>query len=267
MRVILLGGDSPGYSSDIVKKEGVNAKGKIRIAGKTMLEWVAEALAKSKYVDHIFVVGLEKENSPLSDSLPVSYLPLEGPLADKIIGASKHILDQFPEDQRVIACASDIPLITSEMVDWFVEQCGDLSADFYFSVIEKSSTEKRFPNSGRSFQKMKDGYYAGGDLSIINPRKAIESKELIKKLTMNRKNFIKQIWAVDKIALIKWFLGRIGLEEAERIATKALRIETKVVVSKFPELGMDVDKLPQLELVRKELERYGRGIYRSSPTA
>ncbi len=267
MRVILLGGDSPGYSNDIVKKEGVDAKGKIRIAGKTMLEWVAEALAKSKHVEHIFVVGLDEKNSPLPKTLPVSYLPLKGSLADKIVGASKYIIDHFPEDQRVIVCASDIPLITSEMVDWFIEQCGDLSADFYFSVIEKSSTDKRFPNSGRSFQKMKDGSYAGGDLSIINPRKAVENKELILKLTSNRKNFIKQIWAVDKIALIRWFFGRIGLNEAEKIATKALGIKTKVVVSKFPEIGMDVDKLPQLELVRKELERYGRGIYRSSPTA
>ncbi len=267
MRVILLGGDSPGYSNDIVKKEGVDAKGKIRIAGKTMLEWVTEALVSSKYVDHVFVVGLAKDNSPLPKNLPVSYLPLSGSLADKIVGASNHILNQFPEEQRVIVCASDIPLITAEMVDWFVEQCGDLSADFYFSVIEKTSTEKRFPNSGRSFQKMKDGYFAGGDLSIINPQKAVENKELILKLTTNRKNFIKQIWAVDKIALIKWFLGRVGLEEAEKIATKALGIRTKVVVSKFPEIGMDVDKPPQLELVRKELERYGRGIYRSSPTA
>ena len=263
MKVILLSGDHPDYSSELTSVAGVPVKSKIPLLGKPMVLWVAEALLNSKYVDHLIVVGMKKENSPLPENYPVTYIPMGGSLSDKIIEASKYVVKNYPEEKRVLICASDIPLLKPEMVDWFVEACGDHSADFYFSVIEKESTQEKFPGSGRSFQKMKDGYFAGGDLSMINPMVAIEKEDMVRKLASNRKNFIKQVWAVDKIALIKWLLGRLDTKQAERIASKALGIKAKLVISKYPEIGMDVDKVKQLYIVKQKLEEQYYG--HSSP--
>ncbi len=263
MKVILLSGDQPDYSNELTSLAGVPVKSRIPLLGKPMVQWVAEALLQSKYVDHLIIVGMKKEDSPLPEHYPATYLPMGGSLADKIITASKYLLENFPEEKRALICASDIPLLKPEMVDWFVEACGDQSADFYFSVIEKESTQKKFPGSGRSFQKMRDGYFAGGDLSMINPKIAVEKEELVRKLTSNRKNFVKQVWAVDKLALIKWMLGKLDSKQAEKIASKALGIKARLVVSKYPELGMDVDKVNQLYIVKQTLEEQHYGS--SSP--
>lgn len=58
--------------------------------------------------------------------------------------------------------------------------------------------------------------------------------------------------------LLNIILHRLSLADAERVLSKRIGIRGKVLISPYAELGMDVDKPNQLEMLRADLARTSR---------
>jgi len=253
-QAIVLAGGPPDKEDPLAAMKGVPKKSLIPIAGKEMVRWVVEALHGSGRVETVVLVGLGPEES-LTFEGPVAYVPGEGSILDNLLAGLDRVQALDPQAEKVVACSADVPLITPEIVRYFVDACLETDHDFYYSVIEQETMEAQFPGSGRTFVPLKGGRYAGGDTYMLRITAARTSEDLVRRLLEERKNFWSQIRLIGIIPLIKFLFRRVDVAEAEQIAGQALGISGRAIISRYAEVGMDADKPHQLEIVEEVLRR------------
>lgn len=254
---VVLAGSSSRETDLLAPYTQGQPKGLLPIAGRPMLAYVVEALAGSRYVCSVIVVGLPPDARPAL-SVPVTYLPPHGDLIRNAEAGVCYALQTIPDLTGVVVSSADIPLLTSQIVDRFVEECLRTDHEIYYSIVERSVMEGRFPGSRRSYVRLSDGEFAGGDLFLVRAGARMADPELWRRVTNARKSALNQAWLIGgPWAVLKLLLGRMSLAEAERRASRALEIRGRAVICPYPEVGMDVDKPFQLEIVRSILERRG----------
>lgn len=253
--VILAGGD-PKRVDPLARAAGVRSKALISIAGKEMVRYVVEAIGRSTRTGYIVIVGLTGEDN-VDFHMPVEYVPARGGMLDNALAGLEHLVAISPAIERVLLSSSDIPLLTTEVVDYFIDACLEGEADIYYSIVEKSVMEARFPGSGRSFRRLHDGAFAGGDLFMISTGIAGSNRDLFRKLIDARKNVWRMIKLLGLTMTLKFMTRRLTIAEAERRVSQALRCRGKAIISPHAELAMDVDKPHQLDIVRATIEGKG----------
>lgn len=252
---VVTAGWSPKEDDPLTEYTEGKSKALIPIAGKPMIAHVVDALARSRYIERIIVVALDPA-AEVQFSMPVEYVPdARGLLANAEAGI-QYVADNYPDLDAVLLSSSDVPTITPAIVDAFIEECLHTDHDLYYSIVERSVMEARFPESRRSYVHLREGDFAGGDLLLIRPRMALSQRELWENLAGARKNALQQARMFGLWPLFKLVIRRLSLAEAERRACKALNMRGRAVPFPYAEVGMDVDKPFQLEIARTELEAH-----------
>lgn len=233
---------------------GVMSKALIPIAGKPMIAHVIDALAGSRYVEHIIVVALNPA-AEIQFSVPVEHIPDGGSMLANVEAGVNYALERHPDVDAVLLSGSDLPTITPHIVDAFIDECTRTDHDLYYTIVERSVMEARFPESRRSYVHLREGDFAGGDLMLFRPGVTLGQRELWESLAGARKNALRQAAMFGFWPLMKLVIRRLSLAEAERRACKALKVRGHAIPFPHAEVGMDVDKPFQLEIARAELER------------
>lgn len=229
------------------------SKALIPIAGKPMIAHVVDALAGSRYIRQVIIVALDP-NAQVEFSTPVERLPDAGGLIDNVIAGLTYAMERYPDLDGALLSSSDVPLITSAIVDAFIEECLRTEHELYYAIVARTVMEARFPGSRRSYVHLKDGDYAGGDLGFFRRTQRLGDQQLWKRLSGSRKNALRQAAMFGFWPLVKLLFRQLSLADAERRACKALGVHGRAVPFAYAEVGMDVDKPFQLELARAELE-------------
>jgi CTP:molybdopterin cytidylyltransferase MocA len=250
---VVTAGWSPKEDDPLAEYTHIGPKATIPIAGKPMIAYVVDALAESRYVEHIVIVALDP-NLNVQFSASVDYLPDHGGLIANANAGIQYALERHPNIDAVLLCSSDVPTITPPIVNAFVEECLSTDHDVYYSIVERSVMETRFPKSHRSFVHLRDGDFAGGDLMIIRPSANFDHQDLMKKLSTARKSALRQASMLGPVVFFRLLTRRLSLAEAEKRAQKIFEMRARAVPCPYAEVGMDVDKPFQLEIVRAELE-------------
>ncbi len=228
-------------------------KALIPIAGKPMISYVVDALAGSSYIEHIAVVSLD----PAADagfSVTVEYVPGAGDILSNVEAGINYVAQHYPDADGVLISSSDVPTITPPIVDAFIEECFRTDHDLYYSLVERKVMEGRFPGSLRSYTHLREGDFAGGDLILIRPSMVLDQRELWRDLSAARKSSLRQARLVGMGLFLKLLTHRLSLADAERRISQVLNVRGRAVPFPYAEVGMDVDKPFQLEIVRSELE-------------
>jgi len=227
------------------------SKALLDVAGKSMAQWVLDALGASTSVENIVVVGLD-ESSGLTCKKALHFIPNQGAMLNNIIGAARKIAEINPTAENVLITSSDIPTITPEMVDWVVAQL-QADDDMLFNVVERATMEARFPDSQRTFTKLKGIEVCGGDMNIASMDTILAEDSVWPQIAAARKNPLKQASLIGFDTLLVVLLRLADLDGAARIASKNLGIKGRAIVAPYPELAMDVDKVHHLETIRRDL--------------
>jgi CTP:molybdopterin cytidylyltransferase MocA len=228
------------------------SKAMIPIAGKPMIGHVVDALTASRYIKHLVIVALNAKWG-IKSPFQVEYLPDSGDLVNNALSGIRYALEAYSAD-AVLVCSSDIPTITSDIVDAFIADCLDTEHDVYYSIIERSIMENRFPQSRRSYIHLRDGDFAGGDISFFRPSVHFNHQALMQKLAQARKSPLRQASMLGPAVFFKLLIHRLSIAEAEKRVHQLFRVKARAVPCPYAEIGMDVDKPFQLEIVRAELE-------------
>lgn len=257
LAAVILAGSSPKENDPLARYTLGRPKGLLPIAGRPMVVYVVEALAGSRYIRTLIVVGLPPEDRPPLP-VPVVHLPPHGDLFSNAEAGIAHALTIHPDLDGIVVSSADIPLLTPAMVDRFVEDCLHTDHDVYYGVVERSVMERRFPTSRRSYVHLREGDFAGGDILLVRPGAILANRNLWRQVADARKSALSQARILGGIwPVLKLLTCRMTLAEAERRASGALNVRGRVVICPDPEVGMDVDKPFQLEIVRAELEGHG----------
>lgn len=217
----------------------------IPIGEKIMVQYVVEALLGCSKVRRVLVVGPVAELTPFLTGERVSITESRGGIMENI-EAGLMISRDSP---RVLLVTSDIPMLTTQAVNDFLELCGDMSGDLYYPIIPKQVVESRFPTTRRTYVNLKEGVFTGGNLFLINPavyKKCIENGQKIISL---RKSPLGLCRLIGFGFVLKFLMRSLTIAEAEQKVSMLLgRIKGIVVTSKYPEVGVDVDKPADLNL-------------------
>jgi GTP:adenosylcobinamide-phosphate guanylyltransferase len=254
MDAVITAGGIPQPGEPLYEYTQGISKAMLDIQGRPMVQWVIDALEGAPSVERMVIVGLDKSDN-LSGSKIAAYLPNQGGMIENARAGITHIMQLNPQVRHVLYVSSDIPTITAEMVDWVVKTSQETDHDAYYNVITKEVMEKRFPGSKRSYVHLRGMEVCGGDLNVLRAQTVAGNEELMQRLVDSRKNALKQAALVGYDTAILLLLRVLSLERAARIAAKRLGIKARPMVCPYAEIGMDVDKPHQLELVRADMAR------------
>lgn len=263
MDAILAAGGIPQPDEALYSYSGGEAKALIDIAGKPMIQWVLDALSDAKTIDRVVIVGLT-DKSRLTCSKPLTYLPSEGRLLENVRAATAKILELNPKANYVLFVSSDIPAITGEMVDWVVKTCLQTKHDLYYNVIPREAMEKRFPTSKRTYAKLKDLEVCGGDMNMTRADIVDKNPEFWNQMFDARKNPAAQAALIGPDVMLKLLFRQLTVDDVIARVAQKVGLKGRAIICPYPEIGMDVDKPHQLEILRADL---ARRVHRSAAPA
>jgi hypothetical protein len=178
-----------------------------------------------------------------------------GDMVSNIIAGARDITSRCPGETYALCVSADIPAITAEMVDWVAERVLEADYEIYYNVIERKTMEARYPGSRRTYIHLKGIECCGGDLNAIRLSLAATENALWDRLIAARKSPLRQAAMIGYDTLFMLLLRQLSLREAEEAVGRRLGVRAQALLCPYAELGMDVDKPFQLEIMREDLAR------------
>jgi len=223
-------------------------KALLKICGKEMIKYIIDAMRELDFIDTIAVVGPKDE-----------LVSLEG-FADIIIDSGSSMTENvlkgaevFPDSELILIATSDIPMITSEAIRDFVEKAQKVDADFYYPIVRKEINEKKYPGVKRTYVKIKDGTFTGGNIVLVKVDTVKRCIKQAEEFMIYRKKPLKLAQILGPVIIIKFLMGTITISELEKRVGKLFGIKAKGIISDYPEIGRDVDKESDVEIAEKVL--------------
>ncbi|GAJ23732.1 unnamed protein product, partial [marine sediment metagenome] len=91
-----------------------------------------------------------------------------------------------------------------------------------YPVITKENIIKKYPETERTYIKMKEGVFCGGNIVFFKPDVFFQNKKLIKELFDNRKATWKYAKILGLKFILKFLFKALTLEEIEKRVTDIL---------------------------------------------
>ncbi len=243
---VILAGGPAGKLGHIGSNGTVRAM--IPIAGKSMLQWVVDALRGASSVGRIAAVG-----EVSADGLDLVVKP-----GESLVENVRRGIEAIKAQGAVLVVSSDIPLLTPKAVEDFLEKAEKLDADLAYPILPKAHCEKRYPGIKRTYLRTGDGIFTGGNLMLVRPEFVARNWEAIAGAYAARKRVWKLarmigIGVLMRVMAARVFPGALRIPMLERAVGRILDAHVAAVVSPYPEIGEDVDKPSDLEAVRRFL--------------
>ncbi len=243
--IVLAGGRDPDLDAQTPNKAFLH------LAGRPLIAFVVAALQGTHRIGRIAAVGPADE---LRRILPtgVAVVPDAGTIMDNVVGATRALGSQG----LTLVAASDIPLLTSSVVEEFLGICAKDTADFYYAVVPREAMDAQFPGARKTYAHLTDGTFCGGSVMLFNPQVIDRVRPFIERALAARKRpwMLAQLfgWAI----IMKFAAGRLSIEELVARAAEVVGITVRPVIIRRPELALDVDmgKPENLQLIRAALE-------------
>jgi len=228
-------------------KANVESKALISIHNRPVINYIIDSLIRSKHINKIAVVAPEK-----------IFLRKIDPRIDQLINCGDSILhnienglNYFNSKKSVLILTSDIPLITSEAIDEFIEICIQRKAEVGYPIITKEKIMEKYPETERTYIKMKEGMICGGNIALLKPEVFFKNKLLINDLFENRKAIQKYVKILGFKFIIKFLFKTLTFEEIEKRISEIIGFHSIAVRVSFPEIMIDLDKVSDLEFIKK----------------
>lgn len=253
MDCVIIAGGLPGPEDPIYVYTQGQPKALLDMHGRTMLERVVDGVQSSPHIDDVIVVGLGSDRG-MTFKRPVVHLPDHGSLVSNGMAGLKWVAANKPGTSHVLGVSGDVPLISAAIIDDLIQTCQPFQHIIYYNFVTREVMEQRFPNSKRTYVKLKGLEIAGGDMHIIDLRLMAE-KELLETLSNVRKHAWKIARVIGPWMLVKFLLRQISIEDIEKTAQRLIGHSAKVLLNPHAEMGMDGDKPYQVDLLRQEFAK------------
>lgn len=229
------------------------------LGGKIILQRLADALTGSGRVNRIVlalpedVLHLNADKfltadftvCPAGDSLPDTAMT-----AVAALGAKRN--------EKILFICDDIPMLTTEAVTDFLQQCESLpDGEIFYPVVSKEVCLNTYPTASRTFAPLSDGRYTGGNMVLVTAKAVADARKKAREIYARRKDPWKLCaWLGWKIAL-KAIFGKLTAQEVAKCCTEIFNLQCHAVISTYPEIAMDIDKPADWKLLHSYAEKEG----------
>lgn len=238
--------------------DAVQNKALLPIGSRVMVDYVLSALRNCPEISHIALVGPDLLRTIYKDDPELIFAsPGKSPLSSFSAGVAAlrsrgNLRSEGKEaDSWVLACTGDIPFLTPEAVKDFLNRCRERQADFYYPIVPREVAEHRFPEVMRTYVRLRDGSFTGGNLFLLNMRVLEACLDRAEEFIRLRKKPAALARLVGFKILWKYLFRVLSIHELEERVFQLYNIRGAAVISSYPEIGVDVDKASDLELARR----------------
>ena len=174
--------------------------------------------------------------------------------ADHLLANMERGLEQASGPYALLV-TGDVPLLRPEMVDDFVARCEQSGEpqDVWYAVVERAASESRYPGLRRTWVRLADGTFTGGNLALLERHVVARARRMLKLAIDARKNPAALARLFGVVALWRFLRGQLTVAEMESRVGRMLGIKGKAVITPHVEIGIDVDKPADLLLARRYL--------------
>ena len=256
MTAIVLAGDRSKADS-LVGHSAAGCKALIDIDGVPMVRRVLDSLMASKVVSDIALSGPEAEQ--LATDAGLSALVNEGTVAWTAPEASPstsayHTMQSVSPERPVLLTTADHPLLTPEIVDAFGRQSLADDVDVAVGLAPHALVTEAYPGIKKTVLKFSDGEFCGCNLFAFLTPEGRRAASFWRKIEQERKKPLLVIGLLGWLAVIRYRLGLLPLEEALAKLSKRLGLRMRAVILPYANAAIDVDSIADLMLVKGSLE-------------
>lgn len=231
-------------------------KGLIPVGGIPLAARTLRALSEAHRVGRIILV------SPVSAERLASGIWSE---ADEVVPAGNLLMDSLrsgfsrvrDRDAPALCAAGDLPFLSREAVDEFVERCSRRpEASIWYGYLRREISERAYPGLPHTWARLAEGWYCGTGLVMLRPRVLETLAGLFRQLTRRRKNPLGLASLFGWKTLLDYLTGRLTVARAEEVARRLTGLTCAGIESSFPETAFNVDGRVTLQEARR---RAGQG--------
>lgn len=254
--VIILAGGQASPDDPLYDYTQGQPKALLPLVGRPMIAWVAAALQSCDLTGDTVIVGLPPDTT-LHTPRPVQFIADQGSLIGNALAGLRWAGERQSGSARAAVHAlistADIPLLTPEIVQQFLACCQPLDKALYYPIVSRQSMEARFPGSQRTYSRLVEGEFAGGDLVLADTRLVRTNLELWQTLAAARKYPWKMARVIGLSILLKLLFRRLRIRDVEQKAAKLFGLPVMAVPFDHAEIAMDADKPHQFDALRQML--------------
>lgn len=245
--LVMAGG---GKSELLVEQEGVSNKAFIILNGRPLLAYILKALEDAPSIDRVMVVGPGDGLEALRQEGYVFEIISE---SDSMLANAANGFEAADPGRLCLVVSGDIPLLNADVVEEFIRLCAPYDHDFYYPVISRDTCLKHFPETERTYVRLKEGHITGGNIALVSPGWFMNNRDRLEMFISSRKKPLKLLRILPPSFIIKYLLKTLAVADLERAISSLLNFKAKAVHCECIEIGVDVDKKSDLELVKKVL--------------
>jgi len=165
------------------------------------------------------------------------------------------------ETGPVLVTTADHALLDDAMLDAFFRDSDRTNADLTLALVPRKTIEAHFPETKRTYLRFSDEDYSGANLFLFRSPDAARAANFWRRVESQRKRPWRIARAFGYANLVLFMTRRLDLETAFKRASKAVGAKIQAIPLEIAEAAIDVDKIEDLELVRRILgdrRRVGR---------
>ena len=158
-------------------------------------------------------------------------------------------LDQGP----VLVTTADHALLDDAILDAFFGASARLDADLTVGLVSRRTIEARFPEAKRTYLRFRGNAFSGANLFLFRTPASLRAAEFWRRVERDRKHPWRIARAFGFATLLLFLTRRLDLDAALERASRIIGAHVRAVRLEIAEAAVDVDKIEDLELVRRIL--------------
>ncbi|MGM9568469.1 MAG: nucleotidyltransferase family protein [Phascolarctobacterium sp.] len=249
--IILAGGRSPWLKEAC----GTEFRCLAPLKGRRMVDYILDAMLACGCVRRIVIAAKTEALQQLEGTLPAEVMLCEakGDMPTTAYAATMALGED--STQRHLYVCDDIPLVTPEGIRDFVKQCEAYpERQVFYPIIPKEACLALFPEAERTYGKLPEGAFTGGNIMLLDKRVTINKQELGREIYALRKSPLRLANWLGWSFILKAVFRRLTLQVAEERVSEILA-PSKAIITQHAGIGMDVDKPSDLKLVEQYLSK------------
>ena len=164
-------------------------------------------------------------------------------------------LDEAP----VLVTTADHALLDDAMLDAFLGASARVDADLTFALVPSRAIRARFPETQRTYLRFRDEAYSGANLFLFRTPESRRAALFWQRVESDRKRPWRIARAFGWANLALFLLRRLDLDAALERASRVVGARVEAIPLAIAEAAVDVDKIQDLELVRRILDEHRSG--------
>lgn len=244
--VILAGGRCPWLK----EVAGTDVRCLAKINGKRMLDYIIEAIRESGRGKRII--------------LAVSAGVMDGEILPEGVELCEADQDLPSTGYKAVAMLNhtgntlficdDIPMLNGAAINDFLDKCEAMpGGNSYYPLIPKEVCEATFPYAKRTYVRIKEGLFTGGNMMLVDAALIAPGVARAKEIFAKRKKPFELVKMIGIGFILKFLFHRLTIADAEKKGSEFMGVNGRAVISSFAEIGMDIDKPEDFEMARKYL--------------